>query len=657
MALLALLAWQASRAEEIAPFVLTGIEGWVLLDYLHDGLSTRQSGTSSGTSDQKQDNLREEIFVMTHSYVYHPNFLTMDIGGGPVRQDARVDLGGDRTDGGKTLFNFSGRANFLRDKPINGSLFYDQMNPTVSVAPGEIMVQETSRYGFDFFMSSPTFGFPFNVGYVNTSTQGSGSGRILDDELEQFNLNVNRSYGALGSTSLQYQYSDQTSRSGSLDLPIQSTTSTNEGLSVNTQLQFGPEQAYNLTNNIFYNTWQTTLDQGSLPEQSNFGFLLDLRGRPAKDLTVFANYNQNRNDQGIDELVTQTLSGGLTYLPLQDLETNLSIRLERSDADQYELSSWVVDGSVRYNRPLWLGSLQVNYGAKYGQRDQQASDPLVDVIDEQHALPGTVRVPLSHPNVVSGSVSVTNQAQTQTFIENVDYLLIVVGAETSLQRLASGSILDGEVVLVDYTYDIGGTYAYAQLDQTLNLNWNIARNFDAYFRWYDSSPEITSGVSTFPLNTVQDVLLGMRAEVPFNLGFSVGGSYELEDRDETISPFQRGAGDLFLQTTESLFGMMNLRLTGRLSRIDYEFSDQDVDLTGYELRVWTRRFGIDLTGLLNYEEDVGGPTPSKRQDASLNAVWRERKVTVTAAFTYSHEVQGDYERDHTLFRLTGRRDF
>ena len=198
------------------------------------------------------------------------------------------------------------------------------------------------------------------------------------------------------------------------------------------------------------------------------------------------------------------------------------------------------------------------------------------------------------PAAWAGSVPVTNQSQTQTFIENVDYLLIVVGAETSLQRLASGSILDGEVVLVDYTYDIGGTYAYAQLDQTLNLNWNIARNIDAYFRWYDSSPEITSGVSTFPLNTVQDVLLGMRAEVPFNLGFSVGGSYELEDRDETISPFQRGAGDLFLQTTEPLFGMMNMRLTGRLSRIDYEFSDQDVDLTGYELRMWTRRFGIDL---------------------------------------------------------------
>jgi hypothetical protein len=254
-------------------------------------------------------------------------------------------------------------------------------------------------------------------------------------------------------------------------------------------------------------------------------------------------------------------------------------------------------------------------------------------------------------------VAVTNLTQTQTYVENIDYLLIIVGAQTSVQRLASGSILDGEEVLVDYTYDIGGSYDSTEFDQSLNLNWNIARNVDAYFRWLDSSPEVTSGMPTYPLNEVRDVLLGMRAEIPLNLGFSVGGSYESEDRNETISPFTRQVGDIFLQTSEPVFGLANLRLTGRRSIINYEKSPQDVDLTGYEMRMWARRFGIDLVGVASYEEDTGSPTISKRKGASVNAVWRERKVTVTASLVYSHELQGDYERDHTMFRLTGRRDF
>lgn len=655
--LLAFLVWQACQAEEIAPFRLTGIEGHVLVDYLFDGLSTGQSGVAAAASEQAQSNLREEIFVMSHSYVYHPNFLTLDIGGGPIRQDTGLDIGGNETRAGKTLYNFTGRANFLRDKPVSGSLFYDHLNPTVSVAPGEIMVQESNRYGLDFSMSNAALGLPFNLGYVRTQTQGSGAGRVLDDDLEQLNFNISRQIGKLGSTTLQYQTADQISRSGSLSLPIQATTTSSQGLNLDTRLQFGSNQQYDLTNHVSFNRRQATLAATSQPDQSDSAFLLDLRARPSRQMNLFGAYSRNSNDQGFNAQVAQSLSGGVSYLPQPDLETSVGMRLERSDAEQYALRSESIDGAIRYKHALWLGELQLSYGAKFDRRDQQASNPLVDVLDEPVTLSGTSQVALSHPHVVAGSVVVTNLTQTQTYLENVDYLVIVVGAETRLQRLASGSILDGEVVLVDYTYDIGGSYASTQLDQTLSLNWNIARNIEAYFRWFDSMPEVSSGVASFQLNEVHSVLLGMRAETPLSFGFSVGGSYELEDRRETISPYRRVAGDLFLQTTEPLFGFANLRLTGRRSNVTYDLSAQDVDLTGYELRLWTRRFGIDLTGLLSYEEDLGGPTARSRRDASLNAVWRERKVTVTAALIHSHELQGDYERNHSMLRLTARRDF
>lgn len=659
--LLAFLACPACQAEEIAPFRLTGIDGHVGVEYLRDELSTSQTGAivTSSPSNQTQSNLREEIFVMSHSYVYHPGFLTLDIGGGPILQDAGIDINGDRMSSGDTLYNFTGRATFLRDKPVRGSLFYDHLNPTVTVAPGEIMSQESSRYGLDFSLSGPGVPFPLTLGWLHTQTEGSGSGRIVDDTLKQLNLNINHSFGALGSTSLQYQATDQTSRSGSLSLPIQASTSTSQGLNVNTRLQFGSAQQYDLTNNVSLNRREYTLSHGALPDNGDFAFLLDLRARPSRRLSLFGTYQQNRSDQGNTTLVTQTLSGGLSHLPLPDLEANLDIRLERSDADQYAFTSRALEGSLHYKRPLFMGNLQMSYGVRHDRRDQQASNPLVNIIDERIILTGTTQVSLSRPHVVSGTVVVSNLTQTQTFIENLDYLVIVVGTETRIQRLSSGGILDGEDVLVDYTYDIGGSYGSTQLDQTLSLNWNISRHFDTYLRLFDASPEITSGISTFPLNSVRSTLLGMRGEVPLSIGVpvSVGGSYEWEHRRETISPFQREAGDLFAQTTDPLFGLANVRFTGRRSRITYDFSDQDIDLTGYELRFWARRFGVDLLAVINHEKDVGATTPRKRTDGSVNAIWRERKLTLTASLVYSHELQGTFERNQALFRLVARRDF
>ena len=647
---LVVLAIATCRGAEIAGFKLTGIDGYALVDFLHDGFT-------SGSSRQTQSDLSEKVFVMTHSYVFHPNFLTLDIGGGFTREDLSLDTNAGTTRSGENLFSFPTHANFLSGKPIQGSLFYDHLNPSVSVAPGEIMVQETDQYGFHFSMSNVDLGLPLSVGYTHNQIQGKSTGRIIDEELEQINFNISHAFGSLGSSNFHFQSADQSSRSGSLSLPIQASTSSFQGANLNTRLQFGEENKYGLTNNIFYNKRKYALALVDQPEQSDFGFLLDFRGYPSKKLNYFGTYNLNRSDQGLTNLTIQSLIGGFSYLPATNLETSFSLKTERNEATQYRLQSNSADGSIRYKFPLWPGNMQISYAARYEQRDQQASNPLVDILDEQHTLSGTTQIPLNNLHVVAGSVVVTNQAQTQTYIENVDYILILIGAETRIQRLIGGNIIDGDTVLVDYTYDIGGSYASNQLDQTLNLNWRLARDIEAYFRLYDSSPNITSGFSSYQLNKVRDILLGFRAEAPLIKGFSLGGSIETEDRDETISPYRRLAGDVFLQTTEPVFSFLNLRATARQSFVNYTLSSQDQELRAYEIRAWARRFGVDFNGSAGMEEDVGAPIPRKREDYSLNAVWRKRKLTLTSGLTYTRESQGSYSRDHTIFRISGKRDF
>ena len=175
-------------------------------------------------------------------------------------------------------------------------------------------------------------------------------------------------------------------------------------------------------------------------------------------------------------------------------------------APQFATRTLGVDGSVRYDRSLPLGSVQASYALRFDRRDQTASAAQTAIVGERVDLTGTSPVALAQARTTSGSVVVSNVARTQVFLEGADYVLTVVGTTTRIQRVLSGDILDGEAVLADYTFDAGGTYANTQWDQNLNLNWTVSRFLSVYFRYAKSTPRVTAGAPSSPLNAVNSTL-------------------------------------------------------------------------------------------------------------------------------------------------------
>lgn len=651
-----LLLADASHAEDIAPYKLTGVDGHVSLQYVQDQQSTDQAGTTR--SRQAQSGIRSEIFVTTHSYVYHPNLLTLDIGGGPVlySEDFTGDTG--KTAARGALYNLSARASLLRDKPYTGSVFFSHLNPTVSVGPGQVVTQENDRYGFEFSLLAAASPVPVQIGFTRSHTQGRGVDRRVDDRLDQFHLNASRSFGALGSTQLQYQASQQDSRSGSQDLLIQSATADAQSVSVDTRLSLGDKRQYDFTNVISLSSQEYALEAGPYPRLDDVRLMLDLRARHSDKLNSYGYYNYGHSSQGELDSVTHGAAAGLSYWPTKALETSLGVRGDSNGTRQFTARSGGIDGSIRYEQPLPLGVGQIGYALRYDGRSQQALSPQTGVRGESFTLNGVAYVTLAHPYVIASSPTVTNASRTQIFVAGVDYLLTVVGTETRLQRLIGGRILDGEQVLVDYSYDVGGTFAYRQVDQTLNLNWNASRYINVYFRHFTSSPRLASGSPSFPLNDVTSSTAGLHADLPFNIGLPItlGGGIEYEDRHETVAPYRRAAGDLYIQTDEPLFGLGNVRASMRRTRIDYAIAAQNSDLFGYELRFWARQwFGIDLTAALSGERDAGGFSPRRRVDGSIGLQWQERKFTLTSSLVRTHESQGEIERDRTSFQFLAKR--
>lgn len=648
---------------EVAPFRIIEIEGHVLAHYLWDDSVTRmplygQAGTSE--SRQGQSSTRLEPFLLAHAYVYHPNLLMLDLGGGPVIDRGRYTSDGDTTQASKSLYNLQARATFLREKPYRGGVFFEHLNPVQSVGPGQVMLTESERYGFDFALLDPVTPMPLTLDVSRSHTQGHSADRTQNDRVDLLRLGARSSLGKLGDTQMSFSTQLQESESGSLGLPIQATRSRHSNFGADTRLHFGANRQYELFNTIAFTRSGTSRVGGVIGERRDTRFGLDLSARPSDRLSGYARYHFDDVAEIDQTSSAHALNGGLTYRVSPELSATLGAKGQSARSTQMRSTQAGLDGSLTYRARLLAGEASASYAVAYSTHDQQASQAQGRVIGEVLALSDITPVPLRRTQVVDGSVVVTNGTRTQVFIEGLDYVLSTIGVTTRIRRLVGGNILDGQEVLVDYAYDVGGTYASAQLDQMLSLGWSLANLLGAYVRVSDASPRIRSGAPTFERNPAQDWLIGARLDWlawdPMDL--YLGGNAEHQQHREAIAPYERRSWEAYAQM--ALPGVRGtLRIATRRSRSDYADRPlQGVDLSATDLRLWFRLpVGVDVNLDAGRTRDVGAEVARSHSYLVAKAQWRVRRFLVTFDLGRTHEQQGGTSRRHGRGSLLLRRDF
>lgn len=647
-------------ASEIAPFRLTGVEGYVQARYLTDD-SGSTGPTGGAPSHARQSTLSEEVYLMTHSYIYHPSLLSLDLGGGPVLDKSSDGSDGAGTTARRQMFNLNGRATFLRDKPYTGALFYDRGSQTQSVGPAQQMLTENTRYGATFSLLSAVTPVPMQVDLTRSRSQGTGAGQVVDDRTDQLRLKMDTTLSKLGETTFQLVSTRQDSASGSAGLPIQAGSMASDRANLDTRLRFGASNEYDFSNAVALNRSNYTVGQGALSNLKDFSFGLDLRGRNSDALQTYGRYNFNASRQDEQSMTQNSVSAGLSYQFKPDLSGTLAARGESNRASQLSSTLYAVDGSVQYRQTLPLGQAMAGYSVAYSRRDQQATALETRMVGEHATLGGTGFAALGKPQIVAGTVRVSNLTRTQTFVEGSDYVLSPIGLELRIQRLISGNILDGQEVLIDYAYLSGGSYAASQFDNTLNLSWSFKNYLNLFARYLTSTPRLESGAPSSPLNAVTSTFYGARTDFPLSLGwqeFLLGGSAEREIRHETIAPYRRASLEAFAQTDLPLLRSGGIRMGSRRMQVDYDDSPlQGVNLAAVDLRLWARvGYGIDLSAEATRHRDTGTPELREGSVASLKAQWRQRKLLWTLDLTRVHDAQGAAERTRSYGQMLLRRD-
>jgi hypothetical protein len=636
-----------AQQADITPFQLTGVEGAVSARYILDDFE--QTSEDGDRTYQMRPTFEEEIAVLTHSYVYHPGFLNMDLGGGLLFLQQDFDSNQGKNDNNESLYNLTAYLNFLEQKPYPFTLYYDRSNPSVTTNLSGRFLVRNERYGVNAALHETVSPVALNMEAFRFESDGSGFGNTIDQTTDQAAIRAFKSYGRDNNFQLSYIWTEADSRSGSVGLPTQQTVTTTKTTDASAFNRFGAERQLRLTQLFTYT--DQTLDQQINPSSDldDLRYSADLRWLHSEHTRSFYQYRLLKSDRSDVDTDNQNGRIGIGYEPPTGLHGNIDVHAEKEDQDPtgFDRTLYGTQGLIGYEQAIPKGSISLGASMLFDRSDQSGDE--VDVRDEQHVLNGTTLVPLQNSFVETNSIEVFNTPRTQRFTVNVDYEIVVVGATTSIRRIPTGAIFDGQTVLVDYTFSAGGDIKFDTFNQNYYANLKAFRFHDFFARYRNLNQKVTSGEPTTPLNDIENILLGARAEYPLRGGWLVGGEVNYEDQEEDISPFTRELYKAWLET--SLPRASRLRVTGRREFVENEDSPEDVDITQVITRLTSRPWlRTILHADFDYEKDTGGTRNRRRRAINIGLVWRYRRLQFSVRGEHINDRQGIVEQENSLVR-------
>ncbi len=631
----AVCAAEYHEVDDIKPFGLLDVTGHVRVGYLFDD---RERGASLEKSFEQQSSWEQELFVLTKSFVYHPGFLNMDLGGGPVFVQQQFDTNVDEASNNDVLFNFLGRLNILDLKNYPVSVYYERTHPSVTTSRSGRFLVQNDAYGVrghvtQLLRDRTTLRYAI----TRQEADGSGLGSVVDTSAETKSFALDSTYRNSDNITFQFDKLEQESASGSAGLPIVRSELDQEIAEVRANNVFGADEQVRISQRL------RQMDQENV---TTIVSTLD-------DRTYNGNVHWQYDGDGhaFLNLRDVTSKRDSTRQDFTDLEIGAAEQLTESTFARASLGHSTVDqtgftrdrnslrGAATYSRETGFGGFGISGSARAERNDQESTADEIDVFDEPLILIGTNPVDLRNEFVVPGSVVVRNADKTQTYVEGLDYRLIETGSVTSVQRLVNSSITDGETVLVDYSYSTSGTAEFDTYGSGIALSADFLRTFRAHVRYDIQDTKIRQGELTNPLNDGEIVEFGIGTTNQFLDGWTLDAQYRHLRQDLETSPFV--SDQLDVSFTTSLGGTLALTLAAGLNETDYENSNEDISQVTYRIGLRGR---VLRRSYLSYDafllDDTGGSLPRKQFRHRLNWQWSYRQMRFEMRATISEDELG-----------------
>lgn len=658
IALVLLLAAKTADTQEIAPFRLTDFWAYLELTYRRDQINNQSNGIETDVDDERQ---QVELGVSTNSYVFHPKLLQMRVAGSllsdhqdivrELRSPPASSVIASPASRRELTFNMDASLQILKDKPYPTLITYVRDNPIVSTGIEGSFTQETERMAVDIQLREV---LPFHLALTGVRGRAFGESldRVVDNSIDRVNVKARKTFSQGNRLSVDFDSSEQESRNGDPRRPIQETTRKSNRLLLTTASRLGKDKQVRFGQTLRFNR----RDNPNVDDIS-YSPLLRLIHSPSWESNYRYDFSQTERPESDFKNTAEKLTASVRYKPSRFFNGLIRADHNRSEElNRLSRTALGLSGQANIRHETSAGLLNLSLGLGYRLDDRESRSPSLVIEEELVTFIGSAPIPLSRDFVRPETIVVRNDTGTQTYFEGVDYLVTVIGSTTRIERVISGSILDGESVLVDYRAETGGTFEFSQINQSFNADFRFARYHNLFFRYFNNQQSLQSGTPTVPFNSVESFEVGLREEIPIRTrGIQLSGEIRYRRQEEDINPYDQSS--LMLSVQAPLSSKTNLTASASRSLTNNFLSDEDSNLTTFDANItWKLLRSLTLSTEGRYDKDSGGTIFRSNTRWKLAAQWRFRKLSMRVDTRYNRQRQGNLANDHYEFWVQVRRE-
>jgi hypothetical protein len=522
----------ATREAEVGNVHFSNLDGYVEL------ISRRRERDQQSKTDILNLKSTETIFeenlgLETEGYIYHPNFLELALAGvfGLTQRDYTETRSGversDSEDGDIVEFDLTGR--FLKKKMYPG-LVYARRSQELEPRMFAPSIETTAdNYGviWQYFSPKTPSRVQLNRNVIELVPVG---GDEAPGRQENTTAAFETGYNFSEFNALTFSYT----RSSISEEPYELSYDADD-VALAHRLDFGDQHQHRLQSELSYYDQRGTfnIERTQWRELLRLNHTETLRSWYQLEVTD----RTQGNILGLEPIDEQSyyLAGTIEHQLYDSLVSQLYAYLQRQEyASGPEIDRYGAQASFDYRKTNRWGELRSNYRAGLEQQDRRGGFQRIEVLDERRTFQDPEPVVLASANIETGSIFVTAEDRTTYYMRGRDYTVYTVGDRVELRRVPTGEIADGETVLVDYVFSLGGDLELDTVMQHFELRQDFDWGLSPYYRlrWQDQTitPATASGA-------IPEDITAHTFGLEYRRGsLRLGGEYE--DHASTINPYE-----------------------------------------------------------------------------------------------------------------------
>lgn len=597
----------------------------------------QKSKVGAGSSSFDESIFEEGVRIETEGSVYHPNFMEFSLAGlfGLLQEDFESEYG-DRTrvssDNGDVLeFDFEGH--LLKKKPYPASVYARQYN-TLDPRPFLSSLKTTTQ----------TYGYFWQ--YVDDKMPTTLQFDSTDVELDP--MDTDEETGRQKNTNFRfetaYHFSEQNvlsfiyDRDTVLEEPFDLEYDVDE-LTLGHRLDFGPHNWHRLDSELVYYDQRGSFDVERLRWRETLRLTHSDTLRSWYQLEILDRTQGSLTGIPPIQATSYTGSGTVEHKLYESLISQLFAYGQFLDYESgLEVTRFGIQPNIEYRKENRWGLLLADYQFRAQTEERVGANQSFEIINELVTFRDPDPVVLANTNVVIGSIFITAEDRTTVYRAGDDYRVTEVGDRIEIERVPTGRIVDGETVLVDYTWEVGGDLTFDTTTHNLQIRQNFDIGLQPYYRLRNQDQEVTPADATgvVPEDITANIVGTEFRREPIRL------LAEYEDHESSIAPFEaiRLSGDYTHRFNRDSTSRLRLRW------VDIDRSGDIPRQTEFFLAEARHRQRIGehwtLEGAVLYrteEDSLNGPDEGIDVDLSLEWIVRETELRVTYEY-------GNFEDDY-----------